>query len=66
MLFVYLVALFTCVSVLFGSVVLLTVSGVWCASHTIAIALLIGVVILCSWGTYALFKAAHGELVYWF
>ena len=66
MLFVYLVALSMCVSVLVGAVVLLTVSGVWVMSHTIAIALLFGVIALCSWATVALFNAARDELVYWF
>jgi hypothetical protein len=66
MLFVYIVAVVMCLSILIGSVVLLSVSGVWVASHTIAIALLLGIIALCSWATVVLFNAAREELVYWF
>jgi len=65
MLFVYLFALCLCVPVFVGSVVLLTVPGVWCMEHTITITLLVDVIALCSWAIHTLFKATHNELVCW-
>ena len=66
MLFVYVVAISLCVSVLFGCVALLSVGGVWCASHVLAIFVLLCVCVLCTWATVTMFNAARAELVYWF
>ena len=66
MLPIYLIAASFTLCLTLGSVVLLTVTGVWTVPHTLGIFVLLCVIIMCTWATYALVRAAYGELVYWF
>ena len=64
MLFIYLFAMLVCVSVVYGSIVLLSLCSM--PSDLLLAFICTGFIALCTWGAYSLFHAAREELVYWF